>query len=128
MFKRHPDAGLKDDRVIDVPAIGAGVATTDPPLIKKRNSKIGGARGLQTPRRKKIILGPCAPNRRLGLPIDVDLFVAFAEPSGAACANGQHRSDIMSFALRVEDKVILAMLNGIFLPVLRVKIRRILRD
>src|SRR5438128_8591894 len=40
MFEGHFDAGVEDDWVVDVPAIGAGVAAHDAPLIEVRHAEV----------------------------------------------------------------------------------------
>src|SRR5262245_44292350 len=114
MLERHFNSFLEHDWVVDVPAIRAGLAPDDSSLIEIRNAKIRGTGLLQAPSGKKVVLGSRSPNRRCGFLIDVDLFVTFTKPCGAARPHCEHRTYIMSFAFRFEHDVILALLNRIF--------------
>src|ERR1022692_4407500 len=105
MLQRHLDAPVEHEGIIQVPAIGAGVAAHDAPLVKTRHAKVRRAGLLQPPRGKKIVLRARAPDRSLRLAVQVYLLVAFAEPSRAARTDSEHRADVMAFALRVENQV-----------------------
>src|SRR5437588_9790034 len=128
MFEGHFDAGLENDGIVDVPAIGAGVAAHDAPLVEVRHAEVRRAGLLQSPGGEKVVFGAGATDGWLGFAIDVDFLVALAEPGWAARAHRQHRADIMAFAACVEQQVILAFLDRIFLAVLGIKIRRVLRQ
>src|SRR5581483_2193821 len=124
MLESDFDSGIKHDGIIEVPAVRGGMTAHDPPLIEIRNTEVWRARGLEPPGGEEIVLGTGAPDRSFGLAVDVDFLVAFAEPGGAAGPDRQHSPDIMAFALGFEHDVVLAVLHGIFLPVLRVKVGR----
>src|ERR1019366_2460259 len=128
MFHCDFDARIEYNGIVDVPAVGAGVAADNAPVIKVRHAKIGRAANFQSPCRKKIIFGAGSPNRSLLFAVNVNFFVPFAEPERTARADREDRADIMAFALGVEKYIVLARLDWVFLPVLRVKIRRILRQ
>ena len=81
--------------------------------------------GPQSPGAEEIVFRARAPDRGLALAVDVDLLVAFAEPGRAAGAHGQHRAHVVPLALGFQQDVILALLDGVFLPVLGVEVGRV---
>ena len=122
VFDADLDAGVENDRILNVPAVGRRVPAHDAPLIEIGHAEIGGADPFQAPRTEEIIFRARAPDRSLALAVNIDFLVALAEPGRAARADGQHGTHVMPLALGVEEKVILALLDRVFLPVLRVEV------
>ena len=111
MLDGHADAGVEDDRIVDVPAIGFGVAANDPPLVGPGAAEIRRVAGMQSPRHEKIILRPRAPDGRRFFAVNINFFVALAKPCRAARAHGKDGADVMAAAFGVKDQVILSMLR-----------------
>ncbi len=65
------------------------------------------------------------PRSTLFLAVDIDFFVAFAEPERTPRPHGQHGSHVMAFAFGFQDQVVLALFDGILLPILGVEVGRI---
>jgi hypothetical protein len=125
MFDGDSDARVENDWVVDVPAIGLRVPAHDSPLIEIRTAVIRGVARTQPPSHQKVIFRSCAPNRRNLLSVDIDLLVPFAKPGWTARPHCQDGADIVPFALGVQDQIVFAVLDGVFLPVLGVKIGRV---
>ncbi len=128
MLDRDPDAGVENDRIVNVPAIGLGVAAHDAPLVGVRAAVVGRVAGPQPPGHQEIILRPRAPDGGGFLAVNINFLVALAEPFGAAGAHGQDGADVVALALCVKYKIILAVLDRVFLAVLGVKVRRVARQ
>jgi len=99
----------------------------DAPLIEIGHAESGRALGLQAPCRKKIVLSARAPDRRLGLAVDIYFLIALAKPRRAAGAHRQHRADIVALARGFQHDIVPVLLHRIFLPILGMEIRRVLR-
>src|SRR5207244_10481097 len=104
------------------------MAADNAPLIEIGYSEVRRARGFQTPGGKEIIFSARTPNRSLFFFVDVNLFVAFAEPGWAAGADCEHGADVVPFALSLRADIILAVLHWVFLPVLGIEVRRVVRQ
>src|SRR3990172_11995046 len=76
----HLDALVKNQRVADVPAVGAGMAAHDAPLVEVRHAEMGCARRLQAPCAEEVILSAGAPDRCLFFSVDIDFLIALSEP------------------------------------------------
>lgn len=122
MFERHFDSGLEDDGVVEMPAVAAGTTADDAPLVEEGDAEVGGAGGGETPGGEEVVFGAGSPDGGFGFAVDVDLLVAFAEPGWAAGADGEHGADVVAFALGLEEEVVLAGFDRVFLAVLGVEI------
>ena len=81
------DALVEDDWVVQMPPVGAGVATHDSPLVEIGHAKAGRAALLQSPGAEEIILCADAPNGGIGLTSDINLLIPNAEQGRAAGAD-----------------------------------------
>ncbi len=117
---------VEHDRVVDVPAVGAGVPADDSPLVEVGRAEVRRARRLEPPGREEVVFRARAPDRGLFFAVDVDLLIAFAEPGGAARAHAEHCADVVALALGRKDHVVLAALGRILLSVLGVEVGRII--
>src|SRR6185369_2962768 len=89
VLDRHLDPLLEDDRIVDMPAVGARVPAHDAPLVEVGRAGIRGARALQAPGREEVVLRAGPPDRGALLAVDVDLLVPLAEPHWATGAHGE---------------------------------------
>ena len=100
----------------------------DRPVVEERDAEVRRTRPLEAPGGQEVVLRPRAPDRGLRLAVDIDLLVALAEPGRAAHPDAEDRADEVALALRLEQQVVLALADGIFLAVLRVEVGRVVRQ
>ncbi len=127
VLDRHLQRLGKSHGVFDVPTVH-GDPVADVVTIEQGHTVEGPIEQPESPGVTEVIFGARAAQARLFFAIDVEAVVALAEPALRARLSRKHRAHVMSASFGIEDQIVPAHLGGIFLAVLSVEVRGIIRQ